>query len=281
MPAITSNGATFRYIREGSGPPVLLLHGYMFGADWWRPQIDALRDHFDVIAMDLRGQMGSETTDDPAGYDMWNQAEDALGVLAGLGLASAHVVGLSMGGFIGMRLALRHPEAVRSLVLMDTAAAPEDPEKAERYEAMAAVVEEGGLEAVVPAMPPIFLADDFIVEHRDEVDAWLERLRNANHAGLIHNIRAINRRDDISPRLAEIKVPVLVIHGEQDVSIPLEVGRGLAGAIPGARLEVVSGAHQSNVDRPRETSRLIRDFLLDRAPDAVAMAEDRSGGQRG
>ena len=277
MPTIQSNGAAIRYIREGSGDPVLLLHGLLFGADWWRPQLAALRDRFDVIAVDLRGHMGSETTEDQAGYDLWNQVEDVRGVMAGLGVDSAHIVGLSMGGMIAMRLALRHPRAVRSLVLMDTSAAGEEPEKVERYDAMGQVVEAGQFESVLPALPPIFLADDFILEHRDVVDGWLERLAGSNHAGLVRALRGVNSRDDITPRLGEISVPTLVIHGEADVAVPLDRARTLAERIPGARLELVSGAHQSNVDRPEETSRLIRDFLLWNGPGAVRMIEDKAG----
>lgn len=260
MPTVVGNGVTFNYVREGAGPSVLLVHGYLFGADWWRPQIDALRDRFDVVAVDLRGHHGSETTAD--GYDLWNQAADMRAVIDALDLGPVHLVGLSMGGMIGMRLALRHPELVRSLVLMDTSAAPEDRERVERYEAMMEVVAAGQLDAVLPALPPIFLADDFIAARRDDVDAWLARLAAADHMGLVRALDAINKRDDISHRLAEIRVPTLVIHGEDDVSIPVERARELAGGIPGARLELVSGGHQSNVDRPEETSRLIRDFLL-------------------
>jgi 3-oxoadipate enol-lactonase len=263
MPTVSTNGVRLNYIREGDGQPVLLLHGYLFGAGWWRPQIEALRDRFDVIAVDLRGQMDSETTD--GGYDLWNQAEDAYGVLDQLGAIPAHCVGLSMGAMIAMRLALRHPEAVRSLVLMDTSAAPEDTEKAERYEGMAQVVEAGQLEAVLPALPPIFLTDEFIVAHHDVVDEWLERLRAANHAGLVHTMRAINGRDDVSARLGEIRVPALVIHGEDDVAIPLDRAAELAQGIAGAALRTVPGAHQSNVDTPDETSRLILDFLVEAA----------------
>src|SRR5215469_13556529 len=140
MATVRVNGVRLRYIREGAGDPVLLLHGYLFGADSWRPQIDALRDRFDVIAVDLRGQFGSETTAD--GYDLWNQARDVREFVDALGLPPVHVVGLSLGAMLAMRLALRNPAAVRSLVLMDTSARSEDPELAERYEAMAQVAEE-------------------------------------------------------------------------------------------------------------------------------------------
>src|SRR5437870_7378564 len=158
MATIRTNGIDMHYIREGRGEPVLLVHGYLFGADWWRPQIDALAGDFDVIAPDLRGQMSTETTEDQAGYDLWNQAEDLHGLIQGIGIAPVRYVGLSVGGMIGLRLALRHPGDIRSLVLMDTSAHPEDPEKAERYEAMLTVVEAGEIEAILPGLPPIFLA---------------------------------------------------------------------------------------------------------------------------
>lgn len=261
MSTVVVNGVRLRYIREGAGDPVLLLPGYLFGADSWRPQIDALRDDFDVIAVDLRGQFGSETTAD--GYDLWNQARDVKELIDALGLPPLHVVGLSMGGMIAMRLAIRYPAAVRSLVLMDTSAWPEDSELAERYEAMAQVVESGHLEAVVPALPTVFLADDFIAAHGDEVDAWLNRVRDADPIGFVHALRALNTRDDISARLFQIMVPTLVIHGDNDVAIPVGLGADLADAIDEARFECTSGGHQSNVDRPDVTSRFIRDFLLE------------------
>src|ERR1700730_4966635 len=181
MPSVTTNGATLEYIREGSGDPVLLVHGYLFGARWWRPQIDALADHFDVTAVDLRGHCGSETSEDQADYDLWNQAEDLHGLIDALGIRPVHYVGLSVGGMIGMRLALRHPEDVRSFVLMDTSAEPEDPEKVERYEGLRQVVEAGQFEAVTPALPKIFFVDDFVEQHPEAVDDWIQRLLASNH----------------------------------------------------------------------------------------------------
>ena len=262
MATIRTNGMAMHYLREGSGDPVLLAHGYLFGADWWRPQIDALADRFDVIAPDLRGQMSSETTADQADFDLWNQAEDLHGLITSLGVAPVHFVGLSMGGMIGLRLILRHPADIRSLVLMDTSAHPEDPEMVERYEGMLSVVEAGQIEAIVPGLPPIFLADDFVRDHIAEVDEWLRRAVAADSNGLVRALRAVDGRDDVSPRLGEIHVPTLVIHGTEDVAVPMERAEQLAAGISGARLETVSGGHQSNVDCPEETSRLLRDFLV-------------------
>ena len=276
MPTVTSNGARIRYIREGAGDPVILLHGYLFGAEWWRPQIDALRDRFDVVAIDLRGQGESEPTASQAGYDLWNQVEDVRGVATALGIGSCHFVGLSMGGFISLRMALRHPEMVRSLVLMDTSAESEEPDRIEANEGMAAVVEAGAMEKVLPALPPVFFADDFITGRADVVDEWLGWLSRSDPGGLLRALRGLSAREDISGRLGEIRVPTLVIHGEQDVPIPVAKGERIAKGISGARLELVGGGHQSNVDRPEATSRLIRAFLLGPATASGAMIEDRA-----
>jgi pimeloyl-ACP methyl ester carboxylesterase len=224
--------------------------------------VDALKDAYDVVAVDLRGQGRSETTEDQAAYDMWNQAEDVYGLIQELGLGPVHWVGLSMGGFIGMRLALTHPEAIRDMVLLDTQARPEDPERVERYDAFCEVVWDGQLEAVEPALPPIFFSDRFIAEHPDEVEAWLGFLRGGNHRGMVMATRGVNGRDDITDRLGEIGVPTLVLHGSEDAAIDVDRGEALAAGIPGARFELIDGAgHQSNVDTPDVVSQKIRAFL--------------------
>ena len=264
MPTITTNGVEMNYIREGSGEPVLLVPGLLFGAKHWRPQIDALKDAYDVIALNLRGQHGSQATDDPADYDMWNQTEDVYGLIHQLDIAPVHYVGLSMGGFIGMRMALKHPEALRDLVLIDTTDLPEEPEKVEIYEAMRQILESGNLESVLPALPISFFKQSFIDGQPDEVEAWFDDLRAGNPNGFAKASRGVDNRDDISDRTPKINLPTLVIHGTEDVPIELERGEALAGRIPGARLEKVVGAgHQSNVDSPDEISRLLKDWLAE------------------
>jgi pimeloyl-ACP methyl ester carboxylesterase len=269
LATIETNGVKLHYERSGSGETVLLAHGYLFDAAHWRPQTDALAPEYDVIAVDLRGQGSSETTDD--GYDLWNQAEDLHGLIGQLGIAPVHYVGLSMGGMIGMRLALRHPEDIRSLVLLDTTARGEDPDKVERYEAFRHVVEKGDLEAVTPALPPIFFDDDFIRDHADQVEAWLDMLRASNIQGLIRAGRGIDARDEISDQVGAIGVPTLVAHGSGDAAIELDKAQDLAARIPGARFELIDGAgHQSNVDHPAEVSSLISSFLAEIRTGAAA-----------
>ena len=273
MSTIKTNGVELYYERRGSGDPLLLVHGLLFSAASWRDQVDVLSAEYDVIAVDLRGQHRSETTGDLAGFDLWNQAEDIHGLITQLGIAPVHYAGLSMGGMIGMRLALRHPEDLRDLVLLDTSARGEEPEKVERYEAMRHVMKKGELEHVLPGLPVVFFADAYVADFPGKVEEWFESLRLCNTNGLEMSSRAVDYRDDISDQLGHIKLPTLVIHGREDVPIPVEEAELLAARIPGARLELVEAAgHQSNMDHPVEITALIRAFLAALRTGASASA---------
>jgi pimeloyl-ACP methyl ester carboxylesterase len=264
MPTVSTNGIEMYYLRQGSGEPLLLVPGLLFGAEHWRPQVDVLASDYDVVAVDLRGQYHTTTTDHQPDYDMWNQMEDVYGLIQALDLAPVHYAGLSMGGFIGMRMALKHPEALRDLILIDTQAHSEDEDKAAMYAAMRGILRAGQFDAVAPAMPATFFCDDFIANHGAEVDAWLARLRENNHEGSANASQGVDERDDITDRLGEIHLPTLVAHGTEDVPIEIEKAEEMASLIPGARFTRIEGAgHQSNVDHPDEVSSLIRDFLAE------------------
>jgi len=268
---IRTNGVELYYQRQGRGEPLLLVHGLLFSAESWRDQFDVLAEDYDVIAVDLRGQHRSETTPDLADFDLWNQAEDIHGLIAQLGIAPVHYAGLSMGGMIGMRLAIRHPDDLRDLILLDTSARGEDPEKAERYEAMRRVMRRGELEHVLPALPSVFFADAYVTDHPEKVEAWFESLRQGNADGFALASEAVDTRDDISGQLDQVRLPTLVIHGSEDVPIEVEEAELLAARIPGARLEIVKGAgHQSNLDHPEEVTGLIQDFLATQRQAAPA-----------
>jgi pimeloyl-ACP methyl ester carboxylesterase len=264
MPTVQTNGIEMYYERKGAGEPLLLVPGLLFGAQHWRPQMDALASQYDVVAVDLRGQYNTTTTDDQADYDMWNQAEDVHGLIQALGIAPTHYAGLSMGGFIGMRIALRHPEDLRDLVLIDTQAHAEDPEKIAQYDAFRQLYLQGVIEPLMAALPVTFFCDDFIANHKDQVDGWFENLIAGNHAGTVHTSQAVDDRDGITDRLREIKLPTLVAHGTEDVPIEIEKAEEMASLIPGARFVKIEGAgHQSNVDHPDEVSALIAEFLAE------------------
>lgn len=262
MATIKTNGTELYYQREGSGDPLLLVHGLMFSGESWRDQVDALSGEYDCITVDLRGQHRSPATDDPRGYDLWNQAEDVHGLITQLGIAPVHYAGLSMGGMIGMRIAVTDPEDLRDLILIDTSAKGEKPENIALYEAMRQVMEQGDTEAVLPALPPVFFADAYITDHADRVEAWLQSIRDGDQMGFVRASRAVDDRDDVTERLREIDLPTLVLHGGEDAAIPLENAQALAAGIPGASFQLVDGAgHQSSMDHPEEVTIAIHEFL--------------------
>jgi 3-oxoadipate enol-lactonase len=263
LPTVRTNGIEMYYERKGSGEPLLLVPGLLFGAEHWRPQLEVLASEFDVIAVDLRGQYHTTTTESQAEYDLWNQAEDVHGLIQALGIAPTHFAGLSMGGFIGMRIALRHPEDLRDLVLIDTQARSEDQEKLSQYDAFRQLYLQGVMEPLRAAVPLSFFCDDFIAHQDDRVQAWFDNLIAGDHQGTVRASLAVDMRDDLTERLGEIWLPTLVAHGTEDVPIEIEKAEEMASLIPGARFLRIEGAgHQSNVDHPDEVTTLIREFLV-------------------
>ena len=132
MPKVDVNGTQLHYTDVGSGPRTVVFgHGLLWSGEMFGPQIDSLCDRFRCIAVDWRGQGRSAVAE--TGYDMDTLREDLVALIDHLGIAPVDYVGLSTGGFIGMRLAARHPELVRSLSLLETSAEPEPAQNVPAY----------------------------------------------------------------------------------------------------------------------------------------------------
>src|SRR5688500_3593618 len=143
MPIAHVNGADVHYTDTGSppgkpdAPAVVFGHGLLFSGWMFSHQVEALEDHYRCVTIDWRSQGQSPMARD--GHDMDTLTSDVLGLLDHLGLDAVHYVGLSMGGYVGMRLAARHPERVLSLALLDTGSGSEDADKVSKYRLLANV----------------------------------------------------------------------------------------------------------------------------------------------
>ncbi|MHB8572161.1 MAG: alpha/beta fold hydrolase [Candidatus Dormibacteria bacterium] len=254
------NGCRHHYQVTGVGEPVLLAHGLLFNGDQWDGVLAHLTG-YRAVTFDWRGQHRSEVTED--GYDNWSLGRDALALMDHLGIERAHWVGLSMGGFVGLRLALAHPERLLSLTLIDSAAVADLPEQDAMNSAFVHVARRGELDAVAPGLPPIFFSPTFIAEHGAVVQGWVDRIMAADTEGLCRaTLGAVVGRDDVSDRLTSIGVPTLVMCGTEDVPQPLERSEAMASAIPGARLVRLEGlGHMSAVEDPDLVGRELRAFL--------------------
>jgi 3-oxoadipate enol-lactonase len=260
----TVNGISTNYVLEGpaDAPVVTLSHSLATNLSMWEPQLAALTARYRVLRYDTRGHGG---TDAPAGaYSLDQLAEDARALLKALGIVRTHWVGLSMGGMIGQTLALAQPGLFRSLALCDTSS--RIPAEAKPlWDQRISTAERHGMEPLVePTIERWFTA-----AFRERGGAELERVRRMirstdprGYTGCCHAIAAL----DLTDRLGAIRLPTLVIVGEEDMGTPVAASRTIQAQITGAELIILkSAAHLSNMERPAEFERALLAFL-DRQP---------------
>lgn len=259
MPHGDLDGWRYAYTDEGSGAPIVFLHGIVMDRSLFDHQVDALRDAYRVVTIDAPGH--GESAPVPLGIDLWGYADMAAGVADQLGIGEAVWGGQSMGGFTILRLALAKPERVKGLILTDTQAHAEAPDKLAQYEAFLKVgLEDGFLEDLANILMVILYSQTFAA--KPEADVRRKKLLDTDVPGEHAMIRAVFDRDDIHGRLGEISCPAVVIHGEEDLAIELERGEELARELPDASFVPVADAgHAAVHERPEVANVAIREFL--------------------
>jgi 3-oxoadipate enol-lactonase len=262
MPRIQVNGADLYYEDTGgSGPPILFAHGLLWSTSMYRFQVAAFRDRYRCVAFDFRGQGKSEIT--PSGYDMDTLARDAAELVERLGLAPVHFVGLSMGGFVGMRLAARRPELLRSLALLETAADGEPRANVPKYRLLGLAARVLGNGAVAgPIMKVLFgktfLSDPARAALREELRREIAQNRVA---GELRALEGVLTREPVEAELGRIRAPTLVLSGEEERAIVPARSRRLAAAVAGARLVLLPRAgHTSPLEEPAAVNAALGEF---------------------
>jgi len=246
------------YETAGSGPALLLLHGIGSSSRSFRHQLADLADAYTVIAWDAPGYGRSE--DPPNAPTMADNADAAARLLDQLEIEQAHVLGVSMGGVIAQLLYHRHPERVLSLILADTTPGGSSPE---RLQQRLNGIDHLGPRRLAEQRAPQLVRADAPPELISELANIMAEVRPAGY----RNAAIALASTDLTELLPRIAVPTLVIHGEEDTVVPLATGRGLAQAIPGARLHIVERAgHVSNQEQPTAFNAAVRAFLRERTP---------------
>jgi 3-oxoadipate enol-lactonase len=245
-----------------AAPTVFFGHGLLFSGWMFEPQIAALRTDYRCVAIDWRGQGRSSAA--PDGYDMDTLAADATALIEDLGLAPVHYVGLSMGGFVGQRIAARRGELLRSLTLLDTSAGPEDPAKARQYTMLAAIYRMVGIGPLRPKVLPLMFGPTFLSDPANApvIAEWEQRLRGCRRSGISRAVRAVADRAPVEPEIGAITVPTLVIVGSDDVATPPAKSLRIGELIRHARVEEVGACgHTSTLEQPVVITDLLREFL--------------------
>jgi len=257
MPFAEVNGQRIRFDDSGGdGPAVILSHGFLMDREMFAPQVWALSPEFRVISWDERGFGETESDGEPFTY--WNSAADCLGLLDHLGIEEAVLGGMSQGGFLSLRAALLAPERVRALVLIDTQAGVEDPERLPAYRQMQATwLQVGPVDELADGIANLIIGDPVLNE------VWIAKWRELSIESMRAPADCLFDRDDISQRLGEISCPAIVFHGTADQSIAIEraeeLCRGLSGCAGVVRIE--GGPHASNLTHPDQLNPPLLEFL--------------------
>jgi pimeloyl-ACP methyl ester carboxylesterase len=262
MPRVRVADISIHCETYGQGEPLVLIMGLGGGSSLWWRQVDFFSPEYQVVVYDSRGVGRTDKPDTP--YSMDVLVGDAAGLLERLGIASAHIYGVSMGGMVAQELALRYPELVSSLVLGATtcggghAAMPSQETLQKLFGIMTLSPEEA-----VKVATSVTFSPTFIERHPDKINDWLIKGAESPPSPMGFKRQAEAAAGfDTYDRLPQIRVPTLILAGTADQLIPSDNSRILASRIPDAKLVLFEGAgHGYLWEAEEEANRTVHDFL--------------------
>ncbi len=249
MPKVNLSERTIAYSEAGSGAPILFLHGYPLSRSLWDQQISSLSRNYHLIAPDLRGHGESDPGTGP--NTMEAMAQDCAGLLDQLHIHQPLVLcGLSMGGYVGFAFYKLFKERLAGLILASTRAANDSPQARQNREQVIRTVQSEGPEPVIASMVGKLLSQN-TQQHQPGI---LAQAVSIMHSGIstqtiISDQLGMLQREDFTPMLSSIDLPVMVIHGSEDQIVPIAEAQQVQAAIPGSRLVMIPGAaHLANLE---------------------------------
>jgi pimeloyl-ACP methyl ester carboxylesterase len=253
-------GSEIAYDVQGQGPLLLLLHAFPLGLVMWDDQVRALASRCTVVRFDDRGFGGTPPAD--ALLTMERIADDAAALLDHLGAGQALVAGCSMGGYAAFAIWRRHPDRVRGLLLQDTRAGADTDEARAGRATLAEKVLREGAGAAADAFLPKLLGETTQRERPGVVARVREIILATPPRGIANALHGLAARADSTATLREIRVPTMVVCGEEDVLTPPSEAHAMAKAIAGSRLAIVPKAgHLANLENPEPYNRVLLEFV--------------------
>ena len=264
MATLEVNGTTLYYEDTGpgsTGETIVFSHGLLWCTEQFAPQIEALRGRYRCIAWDHRGQ-GKSAPDHREHIGIELVWQDAVALLEALDVAPVHFCGLSMGGFVAMRMGARRPDLVRSLLLLETSSDPEPMENIGRYRLLTKVVKTLGTWPIKRRVGEIMLGKTILTERTRHTDVQrfieiMSRRRDVWRA-----VNGVIDRAGIHDEVQRIAAPTLILVGDEDVATPRAKADRIASAIAHAKVVSIPRAgHSSPVEEPAAVTSAIESFL--------------------
>jgi 3-oxoadipate enol-lactonase len=265
MPTVTINSTTLYYTDSGprDAEPLIFIHGFPFNHEMWDEQAALFESTFRVITYDIRGHGKSESDNTHFLIDFF--VDDLFALMDHLKIKSAHVAGLSMGGYIALRGIERSPERFRSLILSNTKSeADSDEAKLKRADSIRTILNDGVQKFAEGFLKAVFASASF-----DKHPAAVEKIRkiilSTPPSTLCSTLIALAARTDTSASLPTVKIPVLILVGKHDTLTPPAAAQSMANKIPGARMHIFEqAAHMSNLEAAEEFNKYLLDFLSEK-----------------
>lgn len=262
MPSARVNGTELYYEDAGGeGRPTLLFsHGLLLDHRMFERQAEHFRDRYRVVRYDHRGQGGSARPR-VRSIDLDTLYEDAAALIEHLGIGPCHFAGLSMGGYVALRLLARRPYLLRSAILLDTSAGGEA--GVARFRLLNLVARWFGPRPVAGPVLPLMFGRSFLTdpERAAERELWRQRL-TALDRGIWRAVNGVIERPEMIDELASTRVPTLIIVGEEDRATPPVLAERLHAALPGSQLvRIPYCGHSSTIEAPEAVNRAIEEFL--------------------
>ncbi|GAB4505642.1 MAG: alpha/beta fold hydrolase [Anaerolineales bacterium] len=251
MNKVTIHGITLAYIRCGKGTPLMLVHGYPLDHTIWDKVVPLLENDFDLILPDLRGFGESQVVETE--YSLTDMADDLAALLDHLGIQQTCLAGHSMGGYIALAFARVWPRRLRGLGLVASQAIADTPERRQgRYETASAILRDGVRQ----------VAEEMSRKLTPDVHAqvFVQKVIAAQSpVGLAGALRAMARRENAMPFLSSFRLPLVIVHGDADVLVPVERAHEIKAALPQAHLvELHGGGHMPMLEAPQVTAQALK-----------------------
>lgn len=239
-----------------SGPPIVFSHGLLWSHRMYSSVIQELRGAYRCIAYDHRGQ-GQSVTEPRRSVAIETVTEDAIALIESLNIGPVHFVGLSMGGFVGMRIAARRPDLIQKLVLISTTSEAEPDENHRKYRLLNTITRLFGVRIVASSVLPIMFGSSFLNDQNraHEKAQWRKELIG-NRRAVTQAVQGVIERDAVTHELSQIVCPTLILHGTEDRAISLSRAKEMVQHIPNVTwVQTEFGGHSLPIECP--------DFVLE------------------
>lgn len=258
MKTIGIRNTAWAYDELGTGPAIVFVHGFPLDRRIWEAQLQGLSSRFRVITVDLKGFGASRSTE---AFTIDSMADELAEFIEAVGAKGCTLAGLSMGGYVAFSLAARRPEAIGKLAIVCSKPQADTPEAREARQKMAQLAQEQGAKPVAEQMMPKMFAPQTYETRKDLVERLNVIMESCNPQTISNACFAMRDRVDRVADLPNLKMPVLMVVGEKDAIISVEIGQSTARQCRQGSCKVVSGAgHLAPMEQPEELNRIVGEF---------------------